>query len=442
MWMQLGQGNPETPMPPRFERLYQPEKLGQFDRFFSRSWTTPVRRSHSSQHSDDPEGEVDVNLRRVFSDGVPPIIEREVQGSHSIEMDETSLDDFLRRHGFDPLGQASLETFLVHQMSCETTPPSDFVFLGQLDPLNMNVPAVYTRYVGSSDVQTYKSETVEEFKSCLRDYTLHSDNVGEILRVRFIVGNQHYIRRECCPYAFWLSKLSESAHINDIIVVGPYEGLQKGRSAIEVATAIQEQFNGFESLENGGPDLIESELKRRGYETAGVKQAVAQAWNNHRNVQRQYIEIVEGSIDNCVRSEMTTPDSLRLYAMNSDASTPLSVADQIFLTGRRPGESFVKTSQAPGEPTKRADTFVKKARRLGIPVIPREELAKSAFTPLYRFSRRRVLPPGFEQVNEDMFARKDNKFMVFNGPGVDSWHGTQPLTKISHIEDILLTTLS
>jgi hypothetical protein len=85
---------------------------------------------------------------------------------------------------------------------------------------------------------------------------------------------------------------------------------------------------------------------------------------------------------------------------------------------------------------------VKKASRLGIPVIPREELAKSAFTPLYGFSRRRKLPPGFEQINEDMFARKDNKFMVFNGAGVDSWHGTQPVTKVSLLENILLTTLT
>jgi hypothetical protein len=236
-------------------------------------------------------------------------------------------------------------------------------------------------------------------------------------------------------------KLSESAHVNDIILSGPYKGLRKDRSAIEVATAIQEQFNGFESLETGGPDLIESELKRRGYASAGVKQAVAKAWRDHRNAQRQYTEIVEGSIDSCVRSEMTTHDSLRLYAMNSDASTPLSVADRIFLTGRKPGGTIVKTSKLSDESAK-ADSFVKKACRLGIPVIPREELAKSAFTPLYRFSRRRVLPQGFEQINEDLFARRDNKFMVFNGAGVDSWQGTQPLTKVSRVEDILFKTLS
>ena len=37
---------------------------------------------------------------------------------------------------------------------------------------------------------------------------------------------------------------------------------------------------------------------------------------------------------------------------------------------------------------------------------------------------------GFEQINEDLFARKDNKFMVFNSAGVDSWSSPpQPVTK-------------
>lgn len=40
----------------------------------------------------------------------------------------------------------------------------------------------------------------------------------------------------------------------------------------------------------------------------------------------------------------------------------------------------------------------------------------------------RSIPAGFEQINEDLFARKDNKFMVFNGPGVDSF-STNAVTK-------------
>ena len=46
---------------------------------------------------------------------------------------------------------------------------------------------------------------------------------------------------------------------------------------------------------------------------------------------------------------------------------------------------------------------------------------------------------GFEQINEDLFARKDNKFMVFNSAGVDSWSSPpQPVTKTRSGIDILI----
>jgi hypothetical protein len=35
MWMQLGIPA-DSMLPPRFERLYQPERIAQFDRFFAR----------------------------------------------------------------------------------------------------------------------------------------------------------------------------------------------------------------------------------------------------------------------------------------------------------------------------------------------------------------------------------------------------------------------
>jgi len=45
---------------------------------------------------------------------------------------------------------------------------------------------------------------------------------------------------------------------------------------------------------------------------------------------------------------------------------------------------------------------------------------------------------GFEQINEVFFARRDNKFMVFNMAGMLSWRGTEPVTKAtSLISDIM-----
>ena len=63
MWMTLGRGpDPECLLPPRFERLYQPEKLAQFDKFFARSWATPVRLTHQAQHSHSVEDDTELML--------------------------------------------------------------------------------------------------------------------------------------------------------------------------------------------------------------------------------------------------------------------------------------------------------------------------------------------------------------------------------------------
>jgi len=225
---------------------------------------------------------------------------------------------------------------------------------------------------------------------------------------------------------------------------GPYRGVKKNRSAISIATAIQEQFNGFESLQSGGPRLVENELKRRGISYEGVKQEVKKGWKAHVAAQKQYTEIVDKPVVECRRSDLTTPPSLRLYTTSFNESVPLSTADQIFLTG----ESIKLESRS--DTTKslqsqpRTDSFVEKAKRLGIPVVLHSEFEKDDPGPLFHSDRRQDVPPGFEQINEDMFARKDNKFMVFNWAGVKDFatSGARPVTKISHSQSILDATLS
>ena len=45
-------------------------------------------------------------------------------------------------------------------------------------------------------------------------------------------------------------------------------------------------------------------------------------------------------------------------------------------------------------------------------------------------------------INEGLFASKKNKFMVFNGAGVDSWRLERtPVTKTKGVENMLLGTL-
>jgi hypothetical protein len=206
-----------------------------------------------------------------------------------------------------------------------------------------------------------------------------------------------------------------------------------------VETVITEQFNGLESLKSGGRRLVERELQRRGFDTDGVKEAVSKGWIEFKTSEKQYTEVVQGSMDQWRRSDLSTAESLKLYASMYDESTPVSTSDQIFLTGRNPPHAKKQSSRPSGDtmPVPRTNAFVKKANRLGIPVTSHEE--STSFSPLFQFERRRPVPPGFEQINEDMFARKDNKFMVYNGAGMRKWNGTQPVTKIS---TPLLTTLS
>jgi len=123
MWMQLGSAPSEAELPPRFERLYQPEKIAQFDRFFARGWATPVRRSHSAQHtkgsSDDETGWRDFR-RSVHSSQVLPgprdsapqdSAPGEDSGDHQITK---ALDSFVSSYGLQPHFKPTMKSFVKH----------------------------------------------------------------------------------------------------------------------------------------------------------------------------------------------------------------------------------------------------------------------------------------------------------------------------------------
>lgn len=148
------------------------------------------------------------------------------------------------------------------------------------------------------------------------------------------------------------------------------------------------------------------------------------------------------SKNECRRSDLTTEDSLKLYASEFDGTTELSLADQIFLLSRIP--DGVSPSRL-GERTKlnaeqEVPSFVERAAKLGISIAQGTELKRAAVPALYERERRQVAPDGFEQINEDLYSRKDNKYMVLNGAGVASWNGTKGITKLSHAENLLLFT--
>ncbi len=78
------------------------------------------------------------------------------------------------------------------------------------------------------------------------------------------------------------------------------------------------------------------------------------------------------------------------------------------------------------------ESFIRKAASKGF------NIAKKSPSSLIEFRSQQPIPNGFEQINEGLFARKDNKFMVFNWAGVDSWTSPpQPVTKKNRGMDIL-----
>lgn len=179
MWMQRSKGEAEITLPPRFERIYQPETLGLFDRYFSRDWSRPVRRSHAAQHTDAAE-EGDVSdLPRYFSES--PSLSDEKKEHKDIGSPVVPLNGFLDKYGYDPWCETSLRRFSeYHARNTDTA-----------YAVGINEEArreEYERYLAppkdaSGPPSPYCHEKVQEFSEFLADYTLSSDDVDGILRV-------------------------------------------------------------------------------------------------------------------------------------------------------------------------------------------------------------------------------------------------------------------
>ncbi|GKY92743.1 hypothetical protein MPSEU_000244300 [Mayamaea pseudoterrestris] len=421
LWFHLGQSQIDAIVPSRFDILYQPEKLSQFDRLFLRDWAKPVRRSRSGQMTDGPEIDSEPGGRmrlpqenaRFRNDGDSIV--------HSYR-DDQPIDAYIEANGFEPQFKTSLDSFLHHAKTKSHSSRN-----ASYQALDQQIDAVreeYLEYVKNPNpiCTPFQKDKVAEFRSCLHDNALPPDDVTG-LRV-----------------------LSESAHLGNVIHSGPYSGLPKETSAIQVATAIHEQFNAFsnssrrdeKSLGYGshrsGHYLAEMELDRQGLGTDGVISAVRAGWNHFGTANMQYTEIVEGEVGQCRRSDLTVADALRLYVSSVDTSTTLSAADLNFVSGCNVNPS-VRRPKDRADTVPRTDTLLQKAECVGLSVIPHSEMVGCNVEPLFRFGRMRNVPAGYEQINEDMFAKKDNKFMVLNGAGIDSWKDSQPVTKITCCHD-------
>lgn len=219
---------------------------------------------------------------------------------------------------------------------------------------------------------------------------------------------------------------------------GPYHGLDKDESAIFVETAIYEQFNAIDSYASSGKDRVQRELSRRGLDAAGVAETVASSWDELLKARDLCSQICRRPAVTSLRGELTSESALSMYTSLFHDDTRLSTSDQIFLHGKRLDEKVNRSFL--GEIPPRS-SFVRAANRLGISVKPHEEIMKSKEAPLFPNTIHITAPPSFEQINDNLYARVDNKFMVFNGPGVMSWHGTEPITQLSHVGEVFASTM-
>jgi len=431
MWMQLGSNPLEDMVPSRFERIYQPDKLAQFDRFFARAWATPVRLSHAAQHSQSATSDEETKLvvrKAVFA---PLLLENEeTKTEEKTETNENHLRACLDEHGYDPKITSSLKSFSAH-LDDRGIGGDTSAFVGALS--NQPKPCdEYLRYTETRPDFRRREKAMEEFKQCLQDTTLNSDDVEGIRR------------------------LTRSAHVGNRILSGPYSGLEQSKSGTTVATVIHEQFDALTNMRNRGELLhgfqdVQKELKRRGLDTPGVQESIAQGWKRFEVAEQQYKEVLNTASVGCRRSNLTTAESLKLYSSFFDNSTPLSDVDKIFLFGPKvsnnrntdnplpTGGASDEQASAKIKPKKespaRISDFVQKASTLGVNITSHEVISNEVSPALFTVDRNRRVPLGFEQINEDLFARKDNKFMVFNGAGVETWNGTTPVTKIAGIEE-------
>jgi hypothetical protein len=187
MWMQLGRNQAEIVLPPRFERVYQPENLCQFDRYFSRAWSTPVRRSHAAQHTEGVEDGDTGDLSRLISGGSPPTKNPD-EATQAVESSgKVMLGNFTDKYGYEPWSESSLRRFSEYHSKLTTVVP-DVSYIGNLEKVASTPREEYIRYLTPSvDVseppQRYRAETVQEFKECLQDYILGADDVVGIQKV-------------------------------------------------------------------------------------------------------------------------------------------------------------------------------------------------------------------------------------------------------------------
>jgi len=180
-------------------------------------------------------------------------------------------------------------------------------------------------------------------------------------------------------------------------------------------------------------------LKRNRVDTVGVKDEISKKWNKFVESKRIYEEVLDNSKVSCQRSDLTSEKSMKLYTSFYQEDTQLTSLKQMFITGNNEETKSVEFKEAKRLPQhreakekgrKKVETMNKGASKGNIESNENMPGFSLGAKDSYRIHE------GFEQINEDLYARKDNKFIVFNGIAVDYWDESKPMTKLGGMIDL------
>jgi hypothetical protein len=181
----VGKRYEESVLSGRFERAYQPEKLGQFDRVFSRAWETPVRRTHAAQHSEGVEADDASDFSRIVSIDFFSSSNVDKQQPHAIAAYKISLRNFVKTYGYSPRTKSKLKLFVQHFHE-QSEVRSDFDSLSHSDGAPPTIlPEEYKKYCEPLS-QVYLPPELgrfDEFNKELHDLSLIADDVTGINEV-------------------------------------------------------------------------------------------------------------------------------------------------------------------------------------------------------------------------------------------------------------------
>jgi hypothetical protein len=420
MWMHNDQPA-ETKLPAVFERLYQPHQLTQFDNYFAHAWATPSRAGAGYVRTKN------AGLRSQMSGGSTTFADDDDRDDATVQTLNTTATEYVyaTKLGLENAGSTvgSYMPAAVRKFGSKAKSMLSLKSKDQLDYRESSLSDVngnddpehgmvgkegshteYESYVADGEnpqnlVRKWNMTAYKEFTESLADINLPPDEVDGI------------------------RKLAESAHVTREIQKGPYEGLLQDTSAHEVATLKHEMMDVLASSEKRdneeeGKLFVQKTLERNGMSGSAVCEIIGDSWEDLKMSRVVNGEIIDPVLAKQTTSALSTVESVELYKRMCFAED----------------DDVVEGALAGG------DGAASETGRLQSKGGKGEADEGTVIAPRGRRGRFKVAREGFEQIKtDDLYFRTKNKFMKFNGVGMEDWctrHKTRRIEEDSYFEKV------